>query len=149
MTASDEMNHAGDTARGEHDSSRGESRPTVLLVEDDRAIRRYLEVVLGRAGYGVITVGDGLEGMRAALGAPIAAIITDAVLPHLSGYELCRFVRRHPQLARLPVIMMSGLASSEPAGEECADAFLPKPVSPEQLTECLARLLARREGAAG
>jgi DNA-binding response OmpR family regulator len=117
---------------------------TVLLAEDDRALRRYLEVVLQRAGYRVVTVGDGLEAMKAALSAEgFDAVVTDAVMPHLGGHELCRFLRRHPKFSTLPVVLLSGAeqtAASTDASER-ADIYLFKPVRPEELTACLAGLL--------
>lgn len=121
------------------------TRGTILLVEDDRSIRRYLEVILQRAGYSVIAAADGLEAMKAALASSIDAVVTDAIMPHLNGYELCRFLRRHPKLSRLPVILLSGLdrADSSHAEEVRADVYLAKPVRPEELTGCLARLMLR------
>ena len=119
------------------------ARGTILLVEDDRSIRRYLEVILSRAGFDVITAADGLEGMKAALASTIDAVVTDAVMPHLNGYELCRFLRRHPKLSSLPVILLSGLErkDSVPDAESIADVYLSKPVRPEELTSNLGRLL--------
>jgi DNA-binding response OmpR family regulator len=116
-----------------------------LLVEDDRSIRRYLEVILQRAGYSVIAAADGLEAMKAALASSIDAVVTDAIMPHLNGYELCRFLRRHPKLSRLPVILLSGLdrADSSQGEEDRADVYLAKPVRPEELTGCLARLMLK------
>ncbi|PYS77108.1 MAG: hypothetical protein DMF66_11055 [Acidobacteria bacterium] len=84
-------------------------RATVLLAEDDRSLRRYLEVILRRAGYTVIAAADGLEAMKAVLSSAVDAVVTDAVMPHLSGHELCRFLRRHPTLRRLPVVLLSGV----------------------------------------
>ena len=121
------------------------ARGTVLLVEDDRAIRRYLEVILQRAGYSVITSADGLEAMKAALTSTIDAVVTDAMMPHLNGYELCRFLRHHPQLSRLPVILLSGFERADAAQEanDRPDVYLAKPVRPDELTGCLARLLLK------
>jgi twitching motility two-component system response regulator PilH len=121
------------------------SRGTILLVEDDRSIRRYLEVILSRAGYAVLTAADGLEAMKTALASRIDAVVTDAVMPHLSGYELCRFLRRHPKLSSLPVILLSGLEKSNSAADldANADIYLSKPVRPEELTGSLARLLLK------
>jgi DNA-binding response OmpR family regulator len=118
-------------------------RGTILLVEDDRSIRRYLEVILQRAGYSVIAAADGLEAMKAALASSIDAVVTDAIMPHLNGYELCRFLRRHPKLSRLPVVLLSGLdrADSSHGEEDRADVYLAKPIRPEELTGCLARLM--------
>ena len=120
-------------------------RGTILLVEDDRSIRRYLEVILSRAGYKVLTAADGLEAMKTALASRIDAVVTDAVMPHLNGYELCRFLRRHPKLSCLPVILLSGLdrADAAPDADSRADIYLAKPVRPEELTGSLARLLLK------
>ena len=116
----------------------------VLLVEDDRSIRRYLEVILQRAGYSVLTAADGLEAMKAALANRIDAVVTDAIMPHLNGYELCRFLRHHPKLSSLPVILLSGLEHAQASSAtDRADIYLSKPVRPEELTNCLARLLLK------
>ena len=121
------------------------TRGTILIVEDDRSIRRYLEVILQRAGYCVIVASDGLEAMKAALTSAIDAVVTDAIMPHLNGYELCRFLRHHPKLARLPVFLLSGFERSDEANEtnDRPDVYLAKPVRPEELTGCLARLLLK------
>ena len=119
------------------------TRATVLLAEDDRSLRRYLEVILRREGYAVVTAADGLEAMKTALSSTFDAVVTDAVMPHLSGHELCRFLRSHPTLARLPVVLLSGSEKTRAAGDATAsaDAYLSKPLRPEELTDCLSRLL--------
>ena len=122
------------------------ARATVLLAEDDRSLRRYLEVLLRRAGYEVLTAADGLEAMKALLSADVDVdvVVTDALMPHLSGHELCRFVRNHPRLKSLPVVLLSG-SDVDPrpgAPDTDADLYLSKPVSAEELSGSLARLLA-------
>ena len=117
------------------------ARTTVLLAEDDRALRRYLEVVLCRAGYEVETAADGLEAMKALLSIPVDALVTDALMPHLSGYELCRFLREHPKLKGLPVVLLSGVDASERPPYVGADVYLSKPVPAEVLAASLARLV--------
>jgi CheY-like chemotaxis protein len=117
----------------------------VLLVEDDRSVRRYLEVTLQRAGYEVITAGDGLEAMKLALGSPVDIVLTDAVMPHMSGQEFARFMRSTPKLAQIPIVLLTGQENKQamaPA-EELVDAFLNKPVKIEQLKTCLVELLNR------
>ena len=108
----------------------------VLLVEDDAALRRYLEVTLQRAGYEVVSAGDGLEAMKFLLNASVDLVITDAVMPNLSGYELCRFVRASQSLSHLPIILLSGLDPNNAEAEQ-ANAFLAKPISPESLLDCI------------
>src|SRR5687768_9976496 len=63
----------------------GDSRPVVLVAEDDRSVRRYLEIILQRAGFDVIPAADGLEAMKAALSTTVHAVVTDAHMPHLGG----------------------------------------------------------------
>ena len=116
---------------------------SVLLAEDDRALRRFLEVVLERAGYQVFSASDGLEAMKLVLSASIDVVVTDAMMPNLSGHELCRFLRNSPTLSHLPIIMLSALERKEITNDaEQADAFLSKPVSGERLIECIEELLS-------
>ena len=117
----------------------------VLLAEDDRALRRFLEVVLERAGYQVISASDGLEAMKLVLSTPIDVVVTDAMMPNLSGHEFCRFLRNSPALAHLPVILLSALERKDTNRDaEQADAFLSKPVSGESLVECIEKLLPQK-----
>jgi DNA-binding response OmpR family regulator len=113
----------------------------VLLAEDDPALRRYLEVVLQRAGYRVVTAADGLEAMKFLLSASVDVVITDAVMPNLDGYELCRFMRSSKHLSQLPIILLSALDPRDAVNEsEQADVFLSKPVSPEDLLSRIVEL---------
>ena len=116
----------------------------VLLAEDDRALRRFLEVVLERAGYEVISATDGLEAMKAALATSIDVVVTDAMMPNLSGHEFCRFLRNSPALSHLPIILLSAVERKESNQDTVqADAFLSKPVSGESLIECIEKVMAR------
>jgi twitching motility two-component system response regulator PilG len=115
-----------------------------LLAEDDRALRRFLEVVLERAGYQVFSASDGLEAMKLVLSASIDVVVTDAMMPNLSGHEFCRFLRNSPTLSHLPIILLSALERKDTNPVEQADAFLTKPVSGEELIECIERLVAKR-----
>lgn len=118
----------------------------VLLVEDDRSVRRYLEVTLQRSGYRVVTAEDGLEAMKLALSAQFDVVVTDAVMPNLSGQELARFLRSNQKLSHLPIVLLTGQENKEAAvtAENLIDAFLYKPVKAEQLKNCLASLLQKR-----
>src|SRR2546430_546763 len=115
----------------------------ILLVEDDRSVRRHLEVTLQRAGYKVITAEDGLAGMKCALTSDVNAVITDAVMPQMSGHELARFLRSNPKLSKLPIVLLTGQENKAASAstENLIDVFLDKPVKAEELKNCLARLL--------
>jgi twitching motility two-component system response regulator PilH len=116
----------------------------VLLAEDDPALRRYLQVVLERAGYRVVSAADGLEAMKFLLSATVDVVVTDAVMPNLDGYQLCRFMRNSKHLSQLPIILLSALDPRNAVHEsEQVDAFLPKPVSPEDLLSRIVELSHR------
>jgi CheY-like chemotaxis protein len=117
----------------------------ILLVEDDKVLRRYLEVLLRRAGYTVTTAADGIEAIKIAFSSRVAAVVTDAVMPRLGGHELCRILRSNKEHARLPVILLSGVALDASATDACphADAQLTKPVRADELINCLKQLLGR------
>ena len=116
----------------------------VLLVEDDRSVRRYLEVTLQRAGYKVITAEDGIEGIKCALSAKVDVVLTDAVMPQMNGRELARFLRNNPNLAKLPIVLLTGQENDQvsKSDKSLIDAFLYKPVKAEELKKCLAKLVA-------
>ena len=117
----------------------------VLLAEDDPALRRYLGVVLGRAGYEVLAAADGIEALKLALSTPVSVVVTDAVMPRLTGPELCRLLRARRESAAPPVVLLTGLdAAAHPTdAASTPDARLTKPVRTDELLACLARLLAR------
>ena len=117
----------------------------VLLVEDDQSLRRYLEILLTRAGYEVVSATDGIQAKQMVLdNSGIDIIITDAMMPNLNGYELCRFLKNTPQLSHVPVVLLSALERKDaPFATEDADAFLCKPVSNDELIQTLDSLLSR------
>ena len=120
------------------------TKSRVLLAEDDNALRRYLQITLERAGYEVIPAADGLEAMKIILTSPVDLVVTDAMMPNLSGHEFCRFLRNNPKFSDIPVVFLSALERKDGNREqEQADAFLSKPVSSEVLVDCLAGLLNR------
>src|SRR5881394_1589639 len=118
-----------------------ESQRCVLLVEDDRSVRRYLEVTLQRAGYKVITAEDGLEGLKCALTATVDVVLTDAVMPQMNGRELAQLLRNNP---KLPIVLLTGQENDHAAkaDKNLIDAFLYKPVKAEELKKCLAKVVA-------
>ena len=124
---------------------------SILLVDDDQEIRELLDLYLTRAGFQVRTVGDG-AGFREALDAAASdLLILDVMLPDEDGFSLCRWVRQHPRLARIPIIMLT--ASSDEADriiglELGADDYLGKPFSPRELLARIKALLRRAQFAA-
>jgi len=135
----DESSQSRDLAAANNED---DPQPCVLLVEDDRSVRRYLEVTLQRSGYRVLTAGDGLEAMKLALASIIDIVVTDAIMPNLSGQQLAAFLRQNPRLASVPIVLLTGQENrSAGIADASIDAFLYKPVKADELKDCIAKLL--------
>jgi len=117
----------------------------VLLVEDDPAVRRLLTVLLEGSGYRVLAASSGDEALRLADAGPLPVdlVLSDFVLPGISGVEVCvELRRRHPELR---FVVMTGYAEIPPAGAAALPEgaeLLGKPFTREQLEDTLARQLA-------
>lgn len=96
---------------GENPSMSEKNSPKlkILLAEDDSAMRRFLEITLQRAGFEVKSAEDGLAAMQISLSEKFDAVITDAVMPNLSGHDLCRILRNDENFKDVPIIILSGL----------------------------------------
>ena len=122
----------------------GRERKCVLLVEDDRSLRRLLEIILERAKYDYVSAGDGMEAIEALQSNRIDLVITDAFMPNLNGYELCRFMRDNEALSRIPIVLLSALDPESEQGVQI-DEVLTKPVAPEEFLACVERYLGLKQ----
>lgn len=119
----------------------------ILLAEDDGSMRRFLEITLQRLNYEVLSAEDGLAAMKIALENDVDGIVADAVMPNLTGYDLCRMLRQNPDKKNVPFIILSGFDRKDSADSESylADAYLTKDNNvSEKLEETLARFLAKK-----
>jgi DNA-binding response OmpR family regulator len=100
----------------------------ILLIEDSRFQRVANERALIKAGYSVITAGDGEEGVRAALENSPDLILLDMMLPKVSGLDVLRALKGDALVKHIPVIVLSGLGQANEAKllKEGATAFLVK-----------------------
>ena len=122
-------------------------RKKILLVEDDDSMRRFLEIVLQRAGYDLVLAEDGLAAIEVAFDNSIDAVVTDAVMPNLTGHDLCRILRQNPQMKNIPLIILSGLEQKDATDSQQnrADAYLLKGSSlSEELLRKLSELLNKK-----
>lgn len=121
------------------DSPRYASRgtETVLLVEDDQAVRRITRIALQAQGYTVLEASGGAAGLQQVETYPgeIHLLISDVVMPEMGGRQLLDAVRKHRPGLR--VLFMSGYTDDAVllhGGVEAADAFIQKPFTPLSLT---------------
>ncbi len=100
------------------------SKKKILFAEDDDAMRRFIEVILRKENYEVVSVEDGLTAMKAALESDFDAIVADAVMPNMTGYDLCRMLRANDAKRKIPFIILSGIEQKD---DDCiADVYLLK-----------------------
>ncbi|HEY1173349.1 MAG TPA: response regulator [Verrucomicrobiae bacterium] len=110
--------------------------PKILLIDDEPVIHEVIESILYREGYELHLASDGITGAEKAKSLQPDVILLDVMLPGMDGYEVCRNLRRSPELAAIPVVMMSALCDrkSRLAGLEAgADEFLEKPIDSLEL----------------
>ncbi len=80
----------------------------ILIVEDDRVLRRACEVGLRKRGYDVVTAENGVEGLRCALDGSFDLILLDMLMPRMSGMEMLRELRAREDAGRhAPVLVLS------------------------------------------
>lgn len=120
---------------------------TILVVEDDRAIRDLLARTLRRAGYAVLTACDGAEGISliGQHAAQVEVVVTDLRMPEVSGATLARYVRR--VAPGLPIVVGAGAVTEVDRAELAAigvDRVLDKPFTAQRLLDTVHSLIGRR-----
>jgi len=82
-------------------------RPRVLVIEDDAALRKVLELRLTIEGFEVAVACDGQAGLETIDDFVPDAVISDLMMPRLDGYGFCRAARARPGLENLPILLLS------------------------------------------
>ncbi|MFJ1972924.1 response regulator transcription factor [Streptomyces sp. NPDC087903] len=117
---------------------------TVLLAEDDRAIRHALERALTLEGYRVTAVADGVEALAQAHRTPPDVLLLDVMMPGIDGLQVCRVLRAEGD--RTPILMLTALVETADriAGLDAgADDYVVKPFDVEEVFARLRALLRR------
>lgn len=118
----------------------------VLIIDDELSIRMLLENYIGKT-YDIVTKTDGLEGIKYLEEGNIPdLIVADIQMPNLDGYELLKQVRASGYFGNIPMIMLSGIESSQER-VKClrigADDYIVKPFNPEELLLRINNLISR------
>jgi DNA-binding NtrC family response regulator len=125
---------------------RADSAGSVLVVDDETAVRRFAARVLQREGYAVTEASDGVEALELVRkdGTAVEVVVSDIVMPRLNGVELMQALSAsHP---KLPVILMSGYATAalSELGIAAPCSILVKPFPAERLLAEVQRCIRRR-----
>ncbi len=120
-----------------------ESGKRILVIDDDRNLRKIIQTNLELAGYDVTTASNGEDAMRVLDSMQPDLVVLDVMMPMIDGYEVARRIRRHPSNTHVPIIMLTAKSEVEDklAGFEAgADDYITKPFGPQEL---LARVKAK------
>lgn len=117
---------------------------TVLVIDDNQTVRRFIEGVLRPMGIRVETAGDGVEGLSRVAQGPVDLILLDFVMPRMNGYHFCRTLEEKHLAEGVPVVLLS--STEERVAEKMREHtrvvdFLPKPVKAGLLREVVQRHL--------
>lgn len=119
----------------------------ILVIDDELSIRMLLENYLSKT-YDVVTKTDGLDGMKwLEEGNMPELIVADIQMPNMDGYEFIKNVRSSGYFKDIPLIMLSGIESSQEK-VKClklgANDYMVKPFNPEELSIRMELLIARK-----
>jgi two-component system cell cycle sensor histidine kinase/response regulator CckA len=121
-------------------------KETILIVEDEEAVRRLMSAALEQNGYRVLIAADGAEALKliASHTGPLDLLVTDLLMPGMNGAELTRKVK--DRLPDLKVLCISGYAEElRQSGEIDESAFLQKPFTPQALLRKVRDMLDRHD----
>jgi diguanylate cyclase (GGDEF)-like protein len=109
---------------------------TILVVDDDPDIARFVEVNLRSAGYDVAVAGDGEEAIDKAMDLRPDLVLLDVMMPRIDGFEVAQRLRKNPQTANTSIIMLTAkaLSADKVTGlQSGADDYIIKPFDPIEL----------------
>lgn len=123
-------------------------KPKIVLIEDEEDIAALIKLQAEISGYKLIIEADGINGFRTIEKEKPDLVILDIMLPGQSGLDVCRKIKTHPELKKIPVIMLS--AKSEELDvvlglELGADDYVSKPFSPKILFSRVRAVLRRNK----
>jgi two-component system phosphate regulon response regulator PhoB len=117
----------------------------VLIVDDEPPVREMLAVALEMAGFEVTEADNAATALNQVASSIPDLMLIDWMMPQISGLELCRRLRRNPNTASIPLILLTarGEEDAKIKGLEVADDYITKPFSPRELVARLKAILRR------
>ncbi|HEX2009832.1 MAG TPA: response regulator [Roseateles sp.] len=112
----------------------------VLVIDDSNTIRRSAEIFLKQAGHEVVLAEDGFDALAKLSDYQPDLVFCDILMPRLDGYQTCAIIKRNPQFAAVPVIMLSskdGLFDKARGRMVGSQDYLTKPFTKDQLLQAV------------
>ncbi|MBD2299572.1 response regulator [Nostoc sp. FACHB-190] len=129
-------------------STQQNSRHSILVVDDNPDLRTYVSDIIRRNGYQVHTARNGYEGFGVVQEIVPSLIVTDLMMPLVTGLEMIRMIRSDEKLKGIPIILLTAKVDEETrieSTEHGADAYLAKPFNDRELLAEVRNLLALKE----
>lgn len=118
----------------------------ICYVDDDSELTRMVSDALSDEGWEILTANDGESGLELILSEQPDLIILDVMMPGLTGWEICKYIRTKPDWANTPILMLTGIGermNAMTAPLYGADAHLDKPFDLDELIETVRQLGAQ------
>ena len=118
--------------------------PTIYFIDDSATMREVIKIAFRRENINVVACHDAALALVEIEKTRPDIVITDVIMPDKDGYDVCQYIKSHPELARTPVVLMSGVvnrAVAEKAFAVKADELLRKPFQPQDLIARVKHLL--------
>ena len=118
----------------------------ILIVEDNRDVRRVLNLSLSRLGYEILEADTGGSGIALTLSGSPDLVLIDLSLPDVSGLEIAKAIKQNPRTAEIPLVAVSGHSEQElraKALEAGMTAYLRKPIDAQRLVNVIEKLTLR------
>lgn len=117
----------------------------ILIAEDEHDIRELIKLTLSFGGFSVAAARDGREAVEMATRDNFDLILMDVRMPHMTGYEACRELKRRPEFGDVPIILLSAKGQKQEIQEGVAagaSAYILKPFAPDHLLSKIREVLA-------
>ncbi len=125
------------------------AKPKLLVVEDEAALQKVLQIRLQIEGFEVRTAGDGEEALEMMRGERPDLVLTDLMMPMMDGAELTRNIKSDPELRDIPVLVLTALKERRERDKLIAvgaDGFAAKPYNSAELTARIREMLESVSG---
>jgi len=119
---------------------------TVLIVDDEEGMLTILNIILGRAGFRILTATNGYDALDLILEHNPSVVVLDDMMPGITGGEVCKQVKSNPKTRLIPIVMHSAgmkVKDDRYLAEIGADAALSKPVSPGKMVDTVRQFLVQ------